>query len=229
MSLLTIFTGHEDKAAVGTHVFVQSLLDHAKHPVAVAPITRLATPGHREGTNAFTARRFLAPHLMGLSGWAAFFDGADMLLRADVHDILDHASHRHAVMVVKHDYQTKHPRKYLGTAMEADNVDYPRKQWASVMLFNCRHPAWIDITPQRIARTPLLDLLQLRFLPDKLIGALPIEWNWLADEHGANPAAKLIHFTAGIPAFHAHASAPMAGEWRTTQHRAISATGGDTQ
>lgn len=228
MSLLPVFIGHEDRVAVGTHVFVQSVLDTARTPVEITPLTRLATPGHTEGTNAFTARRFLVPHLMGRRGWALFCDGADMLMRADVNEVLDHASHRHAVMVAKHSYRTKHPRKYVGTAMEADNVDYPCKQWASVMLFNCRHPVWVDINPELIKRTPLLDLLQFRFMPEELIGELPLTWNWLVDEHGENQQAKIIHFTAGVPAIPAHANAPMADEWFAAQARAMSATGGAT-
>lgn len=226
MSLLRVVIGHEDRVAVGTHVFVQSVLDHARSPVEITPITRLATPGHAEGSNAFTARRFLVPHLMGLKGFALFCDGADMLARADINEILQHASHRHAVSVVKHDYRTKHPRKYLGTPMECDNADYPRKQWAAVMLFNCRHPIWVDWAPDLISCTPMLELLQFRHIPDDLIGELPKVWNWLCDEEGANPDAKIAHFTAGAPAIPAHASGPMADEWLATRARAMSATGG---
>jgi hypothetical protein len=226
MSLLNIFTGHEDRVAIGTHVFVQSVLDHAKSPVSIAPITRIATPGHSEGSNAFTARRFLVPHAMGRCGFALFCDGADMLARADINEVLQYASHRHAVMVVKHHYKTRNVRKYRGTAMESDNEDYERKQWAAVMLFNCRHPVWIDVTPEFVKKTPVIDLLQFRFLPEELIGELPMEWNWLADEHGENQAAKLLHFTAGVPAIPAHASGPMADEWIATRARAMSATGG---
>ena len=223
--MLHVFTGHEDRVAVGTHVFVQSVLDHARAPVAITPITRLAAPAHAEGSNAFTARRFLVPHIMGCTGWAAFVDGADMLCRADINGLMEHARYGKAVMVVKHDYATQHARKYRGTRMEADNGDYERKQWASVMLFNCRHPVWIDIKPDFIRAQSMLDLLQLRFLEDDLIGELPMEWNWLADEHGENANAKLLHFTAGIPHFEMHAQAPMAGEWITTRETAMNATG----
>jgi hypothetical protein len=224
--MLNIFTGHEERVCAGTHVFIQSVLDHAKSPVEITPITRRATPGHSEGSNAFTARRFLVPHLMGYNGWAMFCDGADMMARADMSEIMEHASHRHAVMVVKHDYKTKNARKYRGTLMEADNPDYPRKQWAAVMLFNCRHPVWHDFGPAFIMSTPMIDLLQFKFMPDELIGDLPIEWNWLADEHGENQQAKLLHFTAGVPGIAAHADAPMADEWLATRDRAMAITGG---
>ena len=38
-------------------------------------------------------------------------------------------------------------------------------------------------------------------------------WNWLPDEFGANPDAKLLHWTLGTPCFHEYATAPMAPEW----------------
>jgi hypothetical protein len=41
------------------------------------------------------------------------------------------------VQVVKHDYKTKFPRKYLGTEMESANENYPRKNWSSLILWNC--------------------------------------------------------------------------------------------
>jgi hypothetical protein len=36
-----------------------------------------------------------------------------------------------------------------------------------------------------------------RWLDDERIGELPIEWNWLPDEFGVNPEAKLLHYTLG--------------------------------
>ena len=51
------------------------------------------------------------------------------------------------------------------------------------------------------------------WLKDEEIGALPIEWNWLPDEFGANHNAKLLHWTLGTPCFEDYADAPMAEEW----------------
>jgi hypothetical protein len=38
-------------------------------------------------------------------------------------------------------------------------------------------------------------------------------WNWLPDEFGPNPDAKLLHWTLGAPSFHEYADVPMAEEW----------------
>ena len=223
--MLNLYFGHDERAEAGTTVFVRSVIAHARQPLSLTPITRMAIGDQPEGSNAFTFRRFLVPWMQQWEGWALFADGSDMLSRGDVTDILALADHRMAVQVVKHDYQTKHPRKYRGTAMEADNRDYARKQWASVMLLNCGHFAWRKLTPEYVARADAMHLLQLQFVPDDRIGSLPPEWNWLADEHGANPAAKLLHFTAGIPAFTEHQDAPMADEWRASLLSATTATG----
>jgi hypothetical protein len=95
--------------------------------------------------------------------------------------------------------------------MESDNVDYPRKQWASVMLMSCGHPDWRKFTPDYVAAQSKIDLLQFKGINS--IGSLPVEWNWLADEFGPNDEAKIIHWTAGVPAFPKYHDAPMAADW----------------
>lgn len=211
--MLHLFCGHDERVEAGTTAFVRSVIAHARGPVAITPITRAAWTGIPEGTNAFTFRRFLVPWMMKWEGWAVFADGADMLCRADICELEKLFNPWMAVQVVKHDYRTRHPKKYRGSEMEADNADYPRKNWASLMAINCSHFAWRQVTPEFVQKTSPMDLLQMKFLPDERIGELPAEWNWLVDEYGSNDLAKLIHFTAGIPMFQAHADAPMAQEW----------------
>lgn len=220
-----VFFGHDERVEAGTTAFVRSAIAHSAGSLTLTPITRRNVPDFSEGSNAFTFRRFLVPWMLGFRGWAVFVDGADMLCRADLGELFDLVYHNDAVRVVKHDYATKHARKYRGTGMECENLDYERKQWASVMLINCGHFAWRRVTPEFVRDADPLDMLQLRFLPDALIGALPKEWNWLCDEDGANPDAKLLHFTAGIPAFPAHAGTPMADEWHAALAAAYNATG----
>lgn len=220
-----VFFGHDERIEAGTTAFVRSVIACASKPLALAAITRRNSPGISEGSNAFSFRRFLVPWMLGYRGWAIFVDGADMLCRADLGDLFDLIHYHDAVRVVKHNYRTKHPRKYRGTAMECDNADYERKNWASVMLVNCGHFAWRNVTPEFVETADRLAMLQLRFIPDEFIGSLPKEWNWLCDEDGENPAAKLLHFTAGIPGFAAHADAPMADEWHAARAAAYNATG----
>jgi hypothetical protein len=211
--MLHLFFGHEDRAEAGTTAFVRSVIANASGQVALVPITRFTAVDYPEGSNAFTFRRFLVPWMLRWEGWAVFADGADMLCRADICELAKLFDPYKAVQCVKHEYRTRHPRKYIGSAMEADNADYERKNWASLFIVNAAHFAWRGVTPDFVRQSKPMDLLQFRFLPDDRIGDLPAEWNWLVDEFGANDNAKLLHFTAGIPSFDAHADAPMAQEW----------------
>ena len=216
--MIPLFIGHDPREGIGTHVFLESLLRTCTLPVTVCflhkPLLRRAF-GHdvKEGTNAFTVSRFLIPYLMQWRGRAIFMDGADMLLRADLSDLWDLFDPYKAVQVVKHEYTSKHDRKYVGTAMEAPNEHYPRKNWASLMLINCDHYAWRKLTPTYVETASKLELLTFSWLDEHLIGALPDEWNWLADEYGPNPGAKLLHWTAGVPGFHEYRNSPHAAEW----------------
>lgn len=224
--MINLFVGYDPREEVGTHAFNSSVLANTTEPVA---ITHLYKPmlenalGHvfEAGTNDFTKTRFLIPHLMGRRGWAVFADGADMICQGDLAELISLADPYKAVQVVKHNYKTKAPVKYIGTQMVAPNTDYPRKNWASLMLINCGHYGWPDA--ETVAKTPVIDLLQFKFLPDDRIGDLPIEWNWL-DEYGQNGEAKILHWTQGSPGFPHYANAPHAEIWQAYNARANYAT-----
>lgn len=206
--MLRLFCGYDSREAIGFHVFTDSVIEHS-------PRTAIIPMGNQQGdgTNAFTYSRFLVPALCGFTGWAVFMDGADMKLRAALSELMALADERFAVQVVKHDYKTKHPIKYLGTEMESANSDYPRKNWSSVILWNCGHPAHV-INRRHLESQDGKFLHRFQWLKDEEIGSLPIEWNWLADEYGYNKDAKLLHWTAGVPGFRAYRDSPHAEEWR---------------
>jgi lipopolysaccharide biosynthesis glycosyltransferase len=133
----------------------------------------------------------------------------DMLLRDDITNLWNFKDDSKAVMVVKHNYKTKMSTKYLG----AKNEDYPRKNWSSVILWNCGHPANKQITPEFIQNATGAQLHRFTWLDDQLVGELPLEWNWLPDEYGANTEANLLHYTLGTPSFQEFATTPMGDEW----------------
>lgn len=218
--MIPIYTGFDPREEAGTHVFVSSVIERATTPVAIMPLhlpmfRSFYSAGMRDGTNAFIYTRFLIPFLQDFRGWAMFADGADMLMRADISELWALRDYYKAVQVVKHDYRTKHPRKYIGTAMEAENRDYPRKNWSSVMLVNCGHYAWRQMTPERVEQMLGADLHRFTWIKEEFLGEIPKEWNWLADEYGENGFAKLLHWTAGTPAFKHYRNAPHAEEFRS--------------
>ncbi|MEO6597736.1 MAG: glycosyltransferase, partial [Planctomycetota bacterium] len=133
----------------------------------------------------------------------------DMLLRDDIAKLWALRDESKAVLCVQHDYKTRTADKYLGSK----NADYPRKNWSSVVLWNCGHPANRSVTPEFIMGATGAQLHRFTWLDDELVGALPKEWNWLPDEFGANADARLLHWTLGAPCFNEYADAPMAAEW----------------
>ena len=212
MKPIPIFVGYDPREAVAYHTCANSIIRHASRPVAIIPLALNLftdyTETHTDGSNHFIYSRFLVPHLMDYLGHAIFIDG-DMIVRADIAELWDLRDYTVDVQVVKHDYQTRMAEKYLG----AKNENYPRKNWSSVILWNCQNPANKRLTPQFIEKATGAELHRFTWIKDERIGELPREWNWLPDEYGANPAAKLLHYTLGAPCFHEFATTDQADEW----------------
>ncbi len=217
--MIPIFYGFDPREEFGAHVFVSSVIHHASRPVSLIPLhldlfTAFYDAGQRDGTNSFIYTRFLIPFLQDFKGWAIFADGADMLCRADIAELWALRDQYKAVQVVGHDYATRHPVKYLGTKMESRNEDYDRKNWSSLMLINCSHFAWRQMTPEVVTKLSGRELHGFHFLRSQdELGFLPMEWNWLPQEYGPNPAAKIVHYTVGVPGFPAYSATEMAEEW----------------
>lgn len=210
--MIPIFIGYDKREAAAYHVCSNSIIRNATSPISLNPLSLNLLKGyeekHSDGSNHFIYSRFLIPHLMDYKGWAIFIDG-DMILRDDITKLWDMRDESKAVMVVKHDYKTRMSEKYLGSK----NENYPRKNWSSVILWNCGHEENRIVTTDFVSNATGAQVHRFTWLEDNLIGELPIEWNWLPDEFGKNKDAKLLHFTLGTPCFHDFADSPMADEW----------------
>ena len=212
MKPIPIFIGYDPREAVAYHTCANSIIRNSSIPVAICPLAlnnfKDYSETHTDGSNQFIYSRFLVPHLMGYHGWAIFMDG-DMIVRGDIAELWEMRNNFCDVMVVKHDYQTKMKEKYLG----AKNENYPRKNWSSVILWNCGNHPNRKLTPEFIEQATGAELHRFTWIDDARIGELPREWNWLPDEYGANPDAKLLHYTLGTPCFHEFATTNQADEW----------------
>jgi lipopolysaccharide biosynthesis glycosyltransferase len=210
--IIPIFIGYDPREATVFHVCANSIIRTSTRPVSIIPVAlnlfKDYNETHTDGSNHFIYTRFLVPYLMHWSGHAIFIDG-DMIVRSDITELWDLRNTHYDVQVIKHDYKTKMPVKYLG----AKNEDYPRKNWSSVILWNCNSFPNRILTPEYIMKATGKELHRFTWLEDNRIGELPKEWNWLPDEYGANPDAKLLHYTLGAPSFHEFANTPMADEW----------------
>lgn len=212
MKPIPIFIGYDPREAVAYHTCVNSIIRQASQPVAIVPLALNLfndyVETHTDGSNQFIYSRFLVPHLMSYTGHAIFMDG-DMIVRGDIVELWEQRSAHHDVQVVKHNYKTKMSEKYLG----AKNEDYPRKNWSSVILWNCNSYPNRRLTPEFIQKSTGAQLHRFTWIEDQRIGELPPEWNWLPDEYGPNLDAKLLHYTLGTPCFHEFATTPQSDEW----------------
>ncbi|MGA0976259.1 MAG: glycosyltransferase [Methylophilaceae bacterium] len=210
--MINLFVGFDPREAVAYHVFCNSIIQNTSVPVQITPLVlsqlQEFNETHDDRSNDFVYSRFLTPYLSDFKGWAIFADG-DMICQGDLKELIDMADPSKAVMVVKHDYQTKATQKYLGNI----NENYPRKNWSSVILWNCDHPKHKILTPDFVSKQTGKFLHRFSWLDDQDIGELPLEWNWLASEYRVNREAKLIHFTLGTPCFKDYKNSDMADIW----------------
>lgn len=209
---INLIIGFDQRESVAYHVFSQSVIENTSTPVSIMPLAKNLLhnyeEAHTDRSNDFIYTRFLTPYLNNFSGWAIFADG-DMICQADLKELWDLRDESKAVLVVKHDYQTKNFKKYLGNI----NENYPRKNWSSLILWNCAHPKHKILTPEFVARETGKYLHRFSWLDDDDIGDLPLEWNWLAIEYPINLKAKIIHYTLGTPCFKEYAESDMSDIW----------------
>jgi hypothetical protein len=207
-----IFVGFDPRERAAYAVAKASLIRHASVPLTIKPIRldKMAKRGllvrpveRRDGrlwcpislapmATEFAISRFCVPFLCQ-RGWALFVD-CDILCQADIAELFALADKRYAVMVVKH-------RQESGPDTKMDNqaqVYYARKNWSSVVLWNCRHPANLKLTTEALNTWPGRDLHAFKWLADDEIGELPAEWNHLVGVNPSSPA-KLLHYTLGGP------------------------------
>ncbi len=207
--MIDIFVGFDQREAVAYHTFCQSVIARTSTTVRFTPLVAHGMDGKRDGSNQFIYSRFLVPHLMNYRGWAIFADG-DMICQSDIAKLWDMRRDEYAVQVVKHEYKTKFVTKYLGNK----NEDYPRKNWSSLILWNCEHWANRVLAPNNVKDFRNDFLHRFAWLHDGEIGELPLTWNWLVSEYPLNEYADIQHYTIGTPCFKDYKDCDMAAQWR---------------
>ncbi len=141
--------------------------------------------------------RFFVPWYQQYKGWALFVDG-DIICRRDIGELFALADPRYAVMVVKHapgEGGASVAEKKGGMIQQP----YPRKNWSSVMLFNCAHMGNRSLNAHALNTLPGRDLHRFCWLADEEIGELPAEWNYLVNVSQPQVDPAIAHFTLGTP------------------------------
>jgi hypothetical protein len=182
--ILRCFIGYDERQPLAFNVLQHSIARHSSKPVAITPLILSQLPIKRRGLTAFTYSRFAVPYLCNFKGKALFLD-ADMAVTGDIAEL------------------------FALETMDAVSVmqDQPEFEWASAMLFNCG--ACRMLTPEFIDDTKN-KLFDLAWAP--YVGKLPPEWNHCV-QYAEPKAAKLYHYTMGIPCWPETAGAAEDEAW----------------
>jgi lipopolysaccharide biosynthesis glycosyltransferase len=215
---MKVFIGYDTREDIAYQVCKHSIL--SKQPNAeVSPLNQkeLRDAGwyYRDvdklASTEFTFTRFLVPALADYKGWALFMD-CDMILTTDIKELFDQTDDQYAVMCVQHDYTPKERFKMDGQKQ----TTYPRKNWSSVMLFNCAHPSNAALTMD-LVNSPEINgayLHRFSWLTDEEIGKLDHTWNYLVGVYDDIENPKLIHYTEGGPWFENYRSCEFSQLWK---------------
>lgn len=191
-----VFCGVDERQPLAYNVLQHSIQATSQRPIQIVPLYKHQLPISRFGLTDFTFSRFLVPWLCNYEGRALFMD-SDMIVLSDINDLFDW-----------------HADLYNGHAPAIScMIEQAEFEWPSLMLFDnaqCQHltPEYVNDTrnaPQEVKKWALE------------IGAIPREWNVMVKaSEPADPvgAAKVLHFTEGLPCFFETQHTPGAHHWR---------------
>ncbi len=228
---LPIFIGYDEREPEAFDVCRASLLRHASVPLHIVKLDQAAlrragwyrrewreVDGNRIDlgdfkpfSTDFAFTRFLVPALSLYQGWALFCDG-DMLFTEDIAKLFALADETKAIMCVKHDHDPAEKTKMQGLVQSR----YHRKNWSSLVLWNCAHPSNGMATGYVVNHMAGQWLHAFNWLPDEEIGDLPLGWNWLSGVSSPPVDGHVpegVHFTLGIPTMAGHKESPYAELW----------------
>jgi len=228
--MYSVYIGFDRREPESTEVAHRSLLKTCSVPVEIHDLREVELrerglydrPFRTEGAQRidlrdgkpfstdFSFTRFLVPVLQAYAGWALYCD-CDFLFRADIRELWDLADDKYAVMCVKHDHRPKETTKMDQQRQEP----YPRKNWSSMILYNCGHPANRALTADMVNHSTGRFLHAFGWLTDDLIGGVPETWNWLEGWSPADMDPKIVHMTRGVPTMAGYENIPYADEWRS--------------
>lgn len=224
-SAFKVFIGYDSREQAAFEVCAESIRRHSSIPVAIIGLKQdrlrerglYTRPADEPAATEFAFTRFLVPHLCDYRGNAMFVD-CDFLFTQDISHLLSHVRHAArrlppgvtgSVAVVKHDYTPKAMFKMDGQKQ----VNYPRKNWSSLMVFN--NPQCTTLTLEYVNESSPQALHRFAWAPDETILELPQQWNWLEGEYDWDkewPPAG-IHFTNGGPWHVNHKSVRFGDLW----------------
>jgi hypothetical protein len=216
---LTVYVGWDSREDISYQVCEHSI--KRRDPQAkVIPLKQksMRVDGiyHRDvdplATTEFTFTRFFVPYLQNYKGWAVFCD-CDFVWQVPTTELEQYCDESKAVVCVQHDYTPKDGSVKMDGQIQ---TAYPRKNWSSMVLWNCGHPKNQILTPELLNRETPQFLHRFSWLEDSEIGSLPHHYNWLVGwyKEPKDGVPKILHYTEGGPWFENYRDCEYADVWK---------------
>lgn len=204
-NVLTAYVGYDPREDLAYRVCEYSMYKHTPSidvkPLKQDQLRQLGLYTREKdplSSTEFTFTRFLVPALQNYQGWALFCD-CDFVWDGDVEELFRQIDPKYAVMVVKHEHNPSSDVKMDGQKQS----QYPRKNWSSMILWNCEHPSNRQITPGVVNSQSGQYLHRFTWLADHEIGELSPRYNFLVGWNDEAQTGKPLayHWTEGGPWF----------------------------
>jgi hypothetical protein len=238
---LRIFVGYDSREHAAFEVCRSSLLRYASVPLVIEALDarklrhaglyyrnwieragqQIDVSDDRPFSTEFAFTRFLVPAIVQWNGPALFCD-CDFLWRADVAELFGLFDATKAVQCVMHQHRPPEVVKMDGQSQG----HYHRKNWSSLVLWNCDHPENLLLTPERVNMESGQWLHAFDWLRSAAIAGIPINWNWIENVSSPDIVPKAVHFSAGGPWHQGFEHCAFADEWREEAARIGYACGG---
>lgn len=154
----------------------------------------------------FSFTRFYVPMLCNYEGIALFCDN-DFLWKCDPLEVEKYLGDNDIAVVKHEDYEA------LGIKMDGkENKSYPRKNWSSLIIYNCSKLK--NLTKEYLDNASPSDLHELKWA-DK-IGEIPRSYNHLVGVYKPHNKIKALHYTNGGPWFDKYKDAELSEQWWST-------------
>ena len=223
---MKIFVGYDEREKEAFDTCAYSILTNASKPVEIFKLEQnrlrekgyYTRPGGEPASTQFAFTRFFVPFLCGYEGLAIFVD-CDFVFTDDIvklFDMYENAqklfnaldSESYHLMCCEHDYIPKSKIKMDGQKQ----VVYPKKNLASLMLFNCQKCDILTLDYLNTASGS--NLHRLEWVDESFVGEIPIDWNYLVGEYPKlQYVPKGLHYTLGGPWFDGYESCDYCDIW----------------
>jgi hypothetical protein len=137
---------------------------------------------------------------------------SDFLWLSSLEEVFNLQNSKYAIQVVKHQHRPKTTTK-MNNKLQ---TNYPRKNWSSLILWNCSHQN-NNLTTTQVNNWSASKLHQFSWLPDLTIGSLPEQYNYLVGYSTIKP--KAVHYTDGGPWLQEYKNTEYSTEWQQYQQQ----------